>query len=82
MHEETERESEVLGSYQIAVSQQCGTAVRKGAECCRAWQEGGVEQNLQVQLLLEGELGRPHWTPSWRAFWTYQLRILPLITFL
>lgn len=48
------------GLLQIAVSQQCGTAVRKRAECCRARQEGGVEQKPGVQLFLEGELGRPH----------------------
>lgn len=49
------------GLLQIAVSQQCGTAVRKRAECCRARQEGGMEQKPRVQLFLEGELGRPHW---------------------
>lgn len=42
--EEAESESEVLGSYQIAVSQQGSIAVRKGAECCRAQQEGGMEE--------------------------------------
>lgn len=42
--EEAERASDVLGSYEIAVSQQGSIAVRKGAECCRAQQEGGMEE--------------------------------------
>lgn len=54
------RESEVLVSYQIAVSQQCSTAVRKQAACCRAWQQGGMELSLEAQCLLEGEWDRPH----------------------
>lgn len=37
---EGERDSEVLGSYQMAVSQQCSTAARKPAECCRAGRTG------------------------------------------
>ena len=45
----------------------CGTAARKQAECCRARQEGGLEQNLgaaslrgQDRLNVDGEFGEPY----------------------
>lgn len=85
MCEEAKREREVLVSYQIAVSQQCSTAARKAAECCRPWQEGDGAKP-EGPAFLRGRTGQA--TFGWRVWgalwssWPRNLSQIPVNIYL
>lgn len=76
-----ERDSEVLGSYHMAVSQQCGTAARKPAECCRA---GRMVHGAKPRCRSHrGRTGQA--TCGWRVWgtlWSSWLRTQPLMKYM